>query len=94
MSSAFRAPTTTALSTVMTIGRVPILSWAHPLEGGVLEQARNLADLPCAIDHVALMPDAHTGCGMPIGGVLSPTGPSSPMPSGSTSPAASRSWKL
>jgi tRNA-splicing ligase RtcB len=70
MSSASRAPTTTALPTVTTGGRVPILSWATPLEGSALEQARNLADLPFAIDHVALMPDAHTGYGMPIGGVL------------------------
>ena len=31
---------------------------------------RNLSNLPFAIDHVALMPDAHTGYGMPIGGVL------------------------
>ena len=55
---------------VTTGGRVPILSWATPLEGSALEQARNLANLPFAIDHVALMPDAHTGYGMPIGGVL------------------------
>lgn len=70
MSSASRAPTTTALPTITTGGRVPILSWATPLEGSALEQARNLANLPFAIDHVALMPDAHTGYGMPIGGVL------------------------
>ena len=70
MSSASRAPTTTTLPMVTTGGRVPILSWATPLEGSALEQARNLANLPFAIDHVALMPDAHTGYGMPIGGVL------------------------
>ena len=35
-----------------------------------LEQATNLSNLPFAIDHVALMPDAHAGYGMPIGGVL------------------------
>ena len=70
MSSASRAPTATPLPMVTTGGRVPILSWATPLEGSALEQARNLANLPFAIDHVALMPDAHTGYGMPIGGVL------------------------
>jgi tRNA-splicing ligase RtcB len=51
-------------------GRVPIKSWAPDLEGKALEQAINLSNLPFAIDHVALMPDAHAGYGMPIGGVL------------------------
>jgi len=49
---------------------VPIHSWAPNVERSALEQAANLARLPFAIDHVALMPDAHTGYGMPIGGVL------------------------
>lgn len=60
----------TALPWVRKPGRVPIHSWATPLEGSALEQATNLSNLPFAIDHVALMPDAHTGYGMPIGGVL------------------------
>jgi tRNA-splicing ligase RtcB len=51
-------------------GGVPIHSWAPELERTALEQAVNLARLPFAIDHVALMPDAHAGYGMPIGGVL------------------------
>jgi tRNA-splicing ligase RtcB len=51
-------------------GRVPIYSWAADLEGSALEQATNLSNLEFAIDHVALMPDAHAGYGMPIGGVL------------------------
>ena len=51
-------------------GRVPIKSWAPDLEGSALEQATNLSNLPFAIGHVALMPDAHAGYGMPIGGVL------------------------
>ena len=50
-------------------GGVPIKSWAVPLEGSALEQATNLSNLPFAIGHVALMPDAHAGYGMPIGGV-------------------------
>jgi tRNA-splicing ligase RtcB len=49
---------------------VPIHSWAPELERTALEQAVNVARLPFAIDHVALMPDAHAGYGMPIGGVL------------------------
>jgi tRNA-splicing ligase RtcB len=40
------------------------------VERSALDQAVNLARLPFAIDHVALMPDAHMGYGMPIGGVL------------------------
>ena len=59
-----------ALPWVRKPGLVPIMSWAVPLEGSALKQATNLSNLPFAIDHVALMPDAHTGYGMPIGGVL------------------------
>jgi tRNA-splicing ligase RtcB (3'-phosphate/5'-hydroxy nucleic acid ligase) len=55
---------------VYTDGRVPVKSWASQVEDGTLEQARNLANLPFAISHVALMPDTHQGFGMPIGGVL------------------------
>ena len=60
----------TALPQVTRPGRVPIKSWVIDIEGGALEQATNLSNLPFAIGHVALMPDAHTGYGMPIGGVL------------------------
>ena len=34
----------------------------------------DLASLPFSFHHVALMPDCHTGLGMPIGGVLATTG--------------------
>jgi len=59
-----------ALPRVTKPGKVPIKSWVPDLEGIVLEQATNLSNLPFAIRHVALMPDAHAGYGMPIGGVL------------------------
>ncbi len=49
---------------------VKILCWAETLEEDALEQARNLAGLPFAYGHIALMPDVHSGYGMPIGGVL------------------------
>jgi tRNA-splicing ligase RtcB len=49
---------------------VPIKSWVPNLEETALAQAVNLSNLPFAIRHVALMPDAHAGYGMPIGGVL------------------------
>jgi RNA-splicing ligase RtcB len=54
----------------MKPGRVPIKSWVIDHEGSALVQATNLSNLPFAVRHVALMPDAHTGYGMPIGGVL------------------------
>jgi tRNA-splicing ligase RtcB len=44
--------------------------WANDLEGPALDQAKNLANLPFTFKHVAIMPDAHMGYGMPIGGVL------------------------
>jgi len=65
--------TTTAIDMLPSVqkpGRVPIKSWAPDLEARAFEQAVNLSNLPFAIDHVALMPDAHAGYGMPIGGVL------------------------
>ncbi|HSW42727.1 MAG TPA: RtcB family protein [Patescibacteria group bacterium] len=58
------------MQVIPVAGGVPIHSWAPEIERSALEQAVNLASLPFAIDHVALMPDAHTGYGMPIGGVL------------------------
>ncbi|MDH4141193.1 MAG: RtcB family protein [Chloroflexota bacterium] len=51
-------------------GRVPIVTWATDLDHVALEQATNVSNLAIALDHVALMPDAHAGYGMPIGGVL------------------------
>jgi tRNA-splicing ligase RtcB len=59
-----------ALPRVRKPGRVPIKGWALDVEGSALEQATNVSKLPFAIGHVALMPDAHAGYGMPIGGVL------------------------
>lgn len=49
---------------------VPIKSWCNNPESGALDQAKNLASLPFAFKHIALMPDTHQGYGMPIGGVL------------------------
>ena len=50
--------------------RVPIKCWCLNPEQSAIEQAQNLANLPFAFHHVALMPDTHLGFGMPIGGVL------------------------
>jgi tRNA-splicing ligase RtcB (3'-phosphate/5'-hydroxy nucleic acid ligase) len=54
---------------IQTEGLV-IKSWCEEIEPGALEQALNIARLPFAFHHIALMPDAHQGFGMPIGGVL------------------------
>ncbi len=50
--------------------RVPIKSWCENPEDGAIKQAVNMANLPFAFKHIALMPDTHQGFGMPIGGVL------------------------
>ncbi len=52
----------------------PIKMWLDDIEGNALSQAKNLANLPFVHKHVALMPDAHSGYGMPIGGVLATKG--------------------
>ena len=52
---------------------VPIKVWlpsVDHLDETCLRQALNLANLPFAFRHIALMPDTHSGYGMPIGGVL------------------------
>jgi tRNA-splicing ligase RtcB len=53
-----------------------ILSWVplDKLEEECLTQAKNLSELPFMHQHIALMPDAHAGMGMPIGGVLAAVG--------------------
>ena len=55
---------------VINTERIPIKMWLTDLEAGALEQAKNLANLPFARSHIALMPDCHQGFGMPIGGVI------------------------
>jgi len=55
---------------VLTTEKQPIKLWLDDIETGALAQAKNLANLPFVFRHVALMPDAHQGYGMPIGGVM------------------------
>ena len=50
--------------------RMPVKSWCADCEEGAVKQAANLAQHPALFHHVALMPDAHLGYGMPIGGVI------------------------
>ena len=54
--------------------KIPIKLWLDDMEEGALQQARNLANLPFAFHHIAIMPDAHFGFGMPIGGILAADG--------------------
>ena len=49
---------------------MPVKSWCADCEEGAVKQAANLAQHPALFHHVALMPDAHLGYGMPIGGVV------------------------
>ena len=54
--------------------KIPIKLWLDDMEDGALQQAKNLANLPFAFHHIAIMPDAHFGFGMPIGGILAADG--------------------
>jgi tRNA-splicing ligase RtcB len=54
---------------VINTEKVPIKLWLNYLEDGAEQQAKNLANMPSIFKHVAIMPDAHQGYGMPIGGV-------------------------
>lgn len=51
----------------------PWRQWGEDLEEGAVNQMRNACDLPVACAG-ALMPDAHLGYGLPIGGVLATEG--------------------
>jgi tRNA-splicing ligase RtcB len=53
---------------------IPIFSWCEDIEESALAQIANLAHLPFAYHHIAVMPDCHSGYGMPIGGVLATKG--------------------
>lgn len=52
--------------------KVPLYVFMDPknLEEDCFQQAKNMSNLLPAYHHTALMPDAHIGYGMPIGGVL------------------------
>jgi len=59
---------------VINTEKIPIKLWLDDIEDGALEQAKNLSNLPFVFRHIALMPDAHLGYGMPIGGVMATRG--------------------
>jgi tRNA-splicing ligase RtcB len=77
----------------ITTERVPILVWGEAADEQTLAQARNLANLPFAVHHIALMPDAHVGFGMPIGGVLAAEGQVIPHAVGLDIGCGMRTWR-
>ena len=59
---------------VISTEKIPIKMWLQNIEEGAINQAKNLANLPFAFKSICLMPDAHVGYGMLIGGVLATKG--------------------
>lgn len=49
---------------------IHIKSWCLDPDDKTLEQCKNAARLPFVSKHISLMPDAHFGYGIPIGGVV------------------------
>ncbi len=49
--------------------RIPYRQWGTDLDANALQQMENACQLPVSVA-AALMPDAHVGYGLPIGGVL------------------------
>ena len=55
---------------VKMINNRPVMIWADEVEASAMQQIENLTTLPFLFHHLGIMPDVHTGMGMPIGGVL------------------------
>lgn len=55
---------------VKMINNRPVKIWTDYVEDSAMRQIENLTTLPFLFHHLAIMPDVHTGMGMPIGGVL------------------------
>lgn len=58
---------------VLTINDRTVKIWTDNVEESAMRQIENLATLPFMYHHLAIMPDVHSGFGMPIGGVLACT---------------------
>lgn len=52
------------------VNGVPVMSWCPNPEEGAINQIVDAAKHPAVFNHVALMPDAHQGYGVPIGAVV------------------------
>lgn len=55
---------------VEMINNYPVKIWTDQVEASAMRQIENLTSLPFLFHHLAIMPDVHTGKGMPIGCVL------------------------
>ncbi len=55
---------------VLRGGRVPVHVYTDALDNSSAEQLVNIARLPIVHDHVAAMPDVHTGIGATVGAVI------------------------
>ena len=62
-------PKTTTMQ-VKIINNREVKIWTDFVEESAMRQIENLTTLPFLFHHLAIMPDVHTGMGMPIGGVL------------------------
>ena len=62
-----------AVPTTFTPGAAPWRQWGTDLDAQALAQMARACELPVAVSG-ALMPDAHVGYGLPIGGVLATEG--------------------
>ena len=62
------------MNKVISTEKKPIKLWLPYLEDGAEQQAKNLANLSFIYKHIAIMPDAHQGFGMPIGGIMATKG--------------------
>ena len=59
---------------VRVINNTVVKNWVRDLDDHGQQEVINLCTLPFIYRHLALMPDAHGGTGMPIGGVLATKG--------------------
>ena len=62
------------MQAIIETEQIPVKLWLEDIDKEALQQARNLANLPYAFHHIAIMPDAHLGFGMPIGAVMAADG--------------------
>ncbi|KHD05863.1 Fis family transcriptional regulator [Candidatus Thiomargarita nelsonii] len=51
-------------------GKVPVKIYTKEVESSALDQLKNIALLPFVHNHVAAMPDVHTGIGATVGAVI------------------------
>lgn len=77
----------------VTTGALPIKVWGAEPDETTMTQALHLAELPFAWRWIALMPDAHLGYGMPIGGVLASLGEVIPHAVGLDIGCGVRAWR-